>query len=102
MSGEHEQSNAEQIKRWKLKLLLDENYSWPTEYLFKFIVPELELPLLKKILIDECTFEKTQLMEKNSSHGKYVSVTAKKIFQNSEDVLVIYEKVKQVQGLVAL
>ena len=82
--------------RWKLKILLDESYQWPCEYLFKFIVPLEKVVELAEIL------DGMQLTEKPSRGGKYVSVTAVKIFHNSEDVLKVYDSVKVVKGVISL
>ncbi len=83
-------------KRWKLKLLLDESYAWPCEYLFKFIVPLEQVPYLLTILGD------MKVDQKPSSAGKYISVTATKTFHSSEEVLKVYESVKVVKGIISL
>ena len=81
---------------WKLKLVLDETVEFPTEYLFKFIVPHTELHL---VLIH---LEEFEVEHKLSSNGNYISVNAKKIFHKSEDIIVVYKKVGSIKGLIAL
>ncbi len=89
-------SEDEQTRRWKLKLLLDESYEWPCEYLFKFIVPIEQLPNIIDLL------KGFNIEEKPSSKGKYISVSAKKVLNSSEEVLKIYELVKVIKGIISL
>lgn len=89
-------SEDEQTRRWKLKLLLDESYEWPCEYLFKFIVPIDQLPHIVIIL------NGFHIVEKPSAGGKYISVSAKKVLTSSEEVLKIYESVKVIKGIISL
>lgn len=81
---------------WKLKLVLDETVEFPTEYLFKFIVPISEIHVVL-IHLEEFDIEK-----RHSENGNYVSISAKKIFHKSEDIILIYKKVSTVKGLIAL
>lgn len=81
---------------WKLKLVLDETVEFPTEYLFKFIVPISEIDL---VLIH---LEELEVEQRPSKNGNYVSINAKKKFHNSEEIIIIYRKVSGVKGLIAL
>lgn len=81
---------------WKLKLVLDETVEFPTEYLFKFIVPLSEVP---HILYHLNGFEVT---EKPSANGNYVSISAKKIFNESGEIIKVYRSVSSIKGLIAL
>lgn len=89
-------SEDEQTRRWKLKLLLDESYEWPSEFIFKFIVPIDQLPHILNIL------QSFSIEEKSSKGGKYMSVTAKKILHSSDEVLKVYESVKVIKGIISL
>ena len=81
---------------WKLKLVLDETVEFPTEYLFKFIVPVTEI---HKVLIHLNDFHVEQ---KSSSNGNYISVTAKKVFISSDEIILVYRSVGTIKGLIAL
>jgi putative lipoic acid-binding regulatory protein len=81
---------------WKLKLVLDETVEFPTEYLFKFIVPVSEV---HHVLVQLNGFVVEQ---KSSSNGNYVSVNAKKIFQSSDEIIRVYKSVGTIKGLIAL
>jgi putative lipoic acid-binding regulatory protein len=81
---------------WKLRLVLDETVEFPTEYLFKFIVPHTEVHL---VLIH---LEDMEVEHRPSENGKYISVSAKKKFHKSEDIIIIYKKMSSIKGLIAL
>lgn len=81
---------------WKLKLVLDETVEFPTEYLFKFIVPISEVA---HILYHLQGFEVT---ERPSSNGNYISISAKKIFNGSDEIIKVYRSVSTIKGLIAL
>jgi hypothetical protein len=84
------------IKYWKLKMVMDETVQFPTEYLFKFIVPSSEVQVLIGILSG------MDIDEKASSGGKYISVSAKKIFNNSDEIINVYRSVSAVKGIICL
>jgi putative lipoic acid-binding regulatory protein len=81
---------------WKLKLVLDETVEFPTEYIFKFIVPLSEI---HHVLFHLKDFD---IEQKSSSNGNYISVTAKKVFSNSDDIIRVYRSVGTIKGLIAL
>jgi putative lipoic acid-binding regulatory protein len=83
-------------KMWKLKMVMDETVEFPTEYLFKFIVPVTEVHQLLGIL------HGMDIDERASSGGKYISVSAKKMFNSSDEILKIYKSVAVVKGIISL
>ena len=83
-------------KNNKFQQLLDESYNWPATYLFKFIVPKSQLKESKKILAGFV------ISEKASSKGTYVSISATKIVKSSEEVILIYQKMAIIEGVVSL
>jgi putative lipoic acid-binding regulatory protein len=84
------------IKYWKLKMVMDETVEFPTEYLFKFIVPHAEVTELKKLLVG------MDIDERASTGGKYISVSAKKIFSNSDEIIQVYKSVSAIKGIISL
>lgn len=81
---------------WKLRLVLDETVEFPSEYLFKFIVPKSEVHHVIALL------DGMEIDERASANGNYVSVSAKKIFDTSDAIIQIYKKVSIIKGLIAL
>lgn len=82
--------------RDEFKDRLDQEHSWPTWYLFKFIVPrskESEVTAL---------FPEEEVTVKESSKGNYRSVSVKMMMDSSESVMRIYEMAYQIDGILAL
>ncbi|OUR96542.1 DUF493 domain-containing protein [Halobacteriovorax marinus] len=79
-----------------LKALLDTEYEWPGPYLFKFIVPAVQLLALKGLLSGH------DLIEKPSKNGKYISITLTITCESSQKVIDLYEKVSSIPGIMSL
>ncbi|WP_285904966.1 DUF493 family protein [Pseudodesulfovibrio pelocollis] len=76
--------------------ILDEHHQWPCPYVFKFIVPTGNLPLLAAL------FESERLVTRESSGGKYTSVTLESTMCSGSEVMTVYRKASEIPGLVAL
>ncbi len=86
--------DQEWIDNFRIKL--DEHYSWPALYIFKFIVPigkEEELKIL---------FPLHTSTDKLSTQGNYISVTFQMMMPSSDAVIEVYERVSTVEGLISL
>lgn len=81
---------------FKLKLVMDETVSFPTEYLFKFIVPVSEVHQVVLIL------QGLDIDERASANGKYISVSGKGIFHNSDQIITIYQRASVIPGIISL
>lgn len=81
-----------------LRQTLDQNHAWPCEYVFKFIVPK-DQALRLSALLDE---ERAKVSERASRSGKYLSFTVQMRVASSEEVIMVYQRVSDVPGLVAL
>ena len=84
-------------KTQNAKALLEANHSWPGPYVFKFIVPFGEKTSLLSLLGEH----KVQ-KEAPSKTGKYLSLTIEKQLENADAVLMQYQKVKDIKGLISL
>lgn len=85
------------LKRFeKHKELLDNEYDWPADYLFKFIVPAHKEQEVRSLFPDH----EPQVRE--SKQGNYVSLSITYHAESSDLVLAIYEKASQIEGLIAL
>ena len=80
----------------KFKHLLDKSYSWPSEYIFRFIIPFTELSELERIL------GKDGMDFNSSQNGKYLSVVIKTEMSSSDEVIGVYKKVSHVKGIISL
>jgi len=75
---------------------LDKHYSWPSLYIFKFIVPKGKEEEVKKLLPLHTS------TEKSSSEGNYTSITIQVMAQSSATVIEVYQKATAIEGLIAL
>jgi hypothetical protein len=85
----------------KLKAQLYETASWPSEYLYKFIVPT-ETEKIKKI---EDLFDNlgAVITTKTSKNEKYTSVSINVQMQDPDMVILKYKEVaEQVEGVISL
>jgi uncharacterized protein len=78
---------------------LAEGHSFPTVYMFKFIVKTEH----RKIALVESVFdEEAEIHTKESSGGKYISITARQVVMNVEEIITIYKKVNEIEGVMWL
>jgi hypothetical protein len=84
----------------KLKERLLETTTWPSLYLYKFIVPS-DGTGVKEI---ESVFDdiQTTIIKKLSKNGKYTSVSISLILENPDKVIEKYLAVAEVKGLISL
>lgn len=85
--------------RDRLKKSLDQVHEWPSVYMFKFIFePEKErLDAVLALFPPEA-----ELLRKYSKAGKYLSLTAKEVMMNAEEVLSRYDKASEIGGVIVL
>lgn len=83
-------------KLHKLKLVMDETVTFPTQYIFKFIVPIAEVNKILFIL------NGMELEEKASNKGNFISITARSEMQTSDDIIKIYRMASGVKGVISL
>ncbi|MCW3104483.1 MAG: hypothetical protein JWO09_2923 [Bacteroidetes bacterium] len=87
----------EQFKNLYEKLLKDKN--WPQVYMFKFITPasNKNIALVESKFSDEATIQ-----QKESSGGKYISITVKEVMLSAEAVIEKYREVSTIEGVMSL
>ena len=79
------------------KLSKDKN--WPQVYMFKFIITADN----KKIALVEAKFsDEAEIHQKESSNGKYMSITVKEVMLNPEMVIEKYKEVNTIEGVMSL
>ncbi|APU69854.1 MAG: DUF493 family protein [Bacteroidota bacterium] len=85
----------------KLKKQLQDTAMWPSEYLYKFIVPTQE----DKIQQIEDIFDNlgAVIETKQSKNGKYTSVSINVRMKNPDAVIAKYKEVaEKVEGVISL
>ena len=76
--------------------LLDSHTEWPSEYLFKFILPKDQIDAVKEI------FGPEKVTVRASSGGKYLSLTARITVDSPDDVIAIYTAAGSIEGVISL
>ncbi len=84
----------------RLKEQLQESTSWPSNYLYKFIVPTDT----EKINIIHGIFDNTGAVieSKKSKKGKYTSISITVNRKNPDEVIQKYKEVGAVEGVISL
>ncbi len=82
-----------------LREKLNENHSFPLLYMFKFIIPSDNYKIAR---ISSLFGEDTQLTLKESSKGKFTSVTARTVMISADEVIRKYQEASRIEGLIAL
>ncbi len=84
----------------KLKLQLADTSLWPSKYLYKFIVPSHQ----EKIVEIENIFDNigAVITTKESSKGKYTSISILVNMKNPDAVISKYQEVAVVEGVISL
>ena len=84
----------------RLREQLTEDTSWPSEYLYKFIVPSSS----EKIAEIEAVFDGTDAVinTRDSSKGTYTSVSIKVTMGSPDAVIEKYLQVSEVEGVISL
>ena len=85
---------SQNYKAFKDKL--EEGYSWPSLYMFKFIVPKGKEEEVAKM------FPKNEVKSRESAQGNYVSVTVQLMCSSSDEIIEIYKEAHKIEGLIAL
>jgi putative lipoic acid-binding regulatory protein len=89
--------NEEFLKSLHAKL--DETTEWPSVYMFKFIIPADN----RRIAMVEALFSpEAKISTKESSGGKYISITGKVVMLNALEIIEKYRKAAEIEGLIAL
>lgn len=84
----------------RLKKELEETTTFPTVYLYKFIIPADAKKLETLVSIFKET--EAQIKERPSSNGKYIGVSVSVRLQNPDEVIHYYREAGKVEGIVSL
>ncbi|MGB3590528.1 MAG: DUF493 family protein [Nonlabens sp.] len=84
----------------KLKVQLADTSIWPSKYLYKFIVPTGT----GKVEQIEKSFDNqgAVITTKESSKGKYTSVSIRVTMKNPDAVIARYKEVGKIDGVISL
>lgn len=80
----------------KMRQLLSEQYDWPTQYCFKFVVPRARVDEVRAL------FPGQTITTRESSGGKYVSLTIDLEMESPDHVIAVYEQAASIEGIFSL
>ncbi|NJB82865.1 DUF493 family protein [Wenyingzhuangia aestuarii] len=83
-----------------LKIKLEDNTKFPSDYLYKFIVPTTknQVEEVESFFKDK----KAKISTRASKTGKYVSVSVLIKVKNADEVIAYYHLVEGIEGLISL
>ena len=82
-----------------LKQKLEQQTEFPHIYMFKFIIPSDN----KKLALAEALFgEAAQITTRQSSSNKFISITAKEMMLNADEIIAIYKNAEKIEGIISL
>jgi hypothetical protein len=79
----------------KFRSLLETEHIWPSEFTFKFIVPVDKLDEILSHIQDG------RVVTRESSGGRYISVTIYKVMTHHDEVIEIYKRVAVIEGILS-
>ncbi len=82
-----------------LRNKLIEKTSFPTVYMFKFIIPANNEKMAK---LEAIFSSEAQISHRESSNKKYISITAKEVVLNVDEIISVYIEASKIEGLMAL
>lgn len=82
-----------------LRAKLNAGAQWPQIYMFKFIIPSVnqKIALIESLFADDADIKLLP-----SSGGKYTSVTARVVMLDAEQIIDIYKKAAEIEGIISL
>jgi hypothetical protein len=84
----------------ELRKKLEESIvSFPYIYMFKFIIKadNKTMALIEVIFDDDA-----DIIQKQSTKGNFISITVKQVVMNVDEIIAIYEKAAEIEGVMSL
>jgi hypothetical protein len=82
-----------------LRTKLVETTTFPTVYMFKFIV---EADNRKIALVENLFQEEAEILTKQSDKGRYISITSKQVMMTVDEIIDVYKKAAEINGIMFL
>lgn len=83
----------------ELRKKLNETQTYPTVYMFKFI---MDAENRKIALVENLFGENAEIHIKESDKGKYISITIKEVMMSTDEIINIYNKASDIKGVMVL
>ncbi|MES2516178.1 MAG: DUF493 family protein [Bacteroidota bacterium] len=84
----------------ELRKKLEESItSFPYIYMFKFIIKaDNKTMALVEVIFDD----DADIIQKQSTKGNYISITVKQVVMSIDEIISIYEKAAEIEGVMSL
>lgn len=82
-----------------LREQLIQQTEWPTVYMFKFIVPAKNKTLAR---VMELFGPDAEVSTRNSSKGSYISITAREVMIDADQIIEVYQRAELIDGIISL
>jgi len=82
-----------------LEKRLAQQTEWPSAYLFKFIIPADNQKLAQ---VESLFGAEAEVTIRQSKTNKYISVSAKEMMMSVEEVIKVYHKAEDIEGIISL
>lgn len=84
----------------ELRKKLEESItSFPYIYMFKFIIKaDNKTMALVEVIFDD----DADIIQKQSTKGNFISITVKQVVMNVDEIISIYEKAAEIEGVMSL
>lgn len=83
----------------ELRKKLEEQLSFPSVYMFKFIIKSDNR---KMALVESIFDEDADIIQNQSAKGNYTSITVKQIVMSVDEIISVYQKAAQIEGVMSL
>jgi putative lipoic acid-binding regulatory protein len=81
------------------KKLEESGISFPYIYMFKFIIKaDNKTMALVEVIFDD----DADIIQKQSAKGNYISITVKQVVMSIDEIITIYEKSAEIEGVMSL
>lgn len=81
------------------KKLEESGMSFPYIYMFKFIIKaDNKTMALVEVIFDDAA----DIIQKQSAKGNYISITVKQVVMSIDEIITIYEKSAEIEGVMSL
>lgn len=81
------------------KKLEESGISFPYIYMFKFIIKaDNKTMALVEVIFDD----DADIIQKQSTKGNYISITVKQVVMSIDEIITIYEKSAEIEGVMSL
>ncbi len=84
----------------KLKKKLKKETTFPSKYLYKFIIPAYKYKINQ---VEQLFDHMGAVINKSASKtGKYISISALVVMKNADAIIAIYRDAEKVEGIISL